>query len=54
MRSRGMARYAPGREQLGEDDVAELLHQTLEEEKDADAKLTSIASKSVNREAAAA
>ncbi len=40
--------------QLGEDDVAELLHQTLEEEKEADEKLTAIADKSVNREAAAA
>ena len=41
-------------EQLGKDEVAELLHQTLDEEKNADERLTSIASKSVNREAAAA
>jgi ferritin-like metal-binding protein YciE len=41
-------------EQLGKDDVAALLHQTLQEEKAADARLTSIAESSVNREAAAA
>ena len=37
---------------LGEDEVASLLQQTLEEEKGADEKLTSIAESSVNLEAA--
>ena len=37
---------------LGEDEIASLLRQTLEEEKGADEKLTSIAESSVNLEAA--
>ena len=37
---------------LGLNEVAELLHQTLEEEKEADIKLTEIAESSVNYEAA--
>ncbi|MEP6950368.1 MAG: ferritin-like domain-containing protein [Ginsengibacter sp.] len=36
---------------LGEDEVASLLHQTLEEEKEADEKLTEIAESSINVEA---
>jgi ferritin-like metal-binding protein YciE len=38
--------------QLGHDDCARLLQQTLDEEKAADAKLTSIAERGVNRKAA--
>ena len=38
--------------QLGRDDCASILHQTLEEEKAADAKLNEIAKKDVNRKAA--
>ena len=37
---------------LGYNDVAELLRQTLEEEKAADSKLTSIATNQVNYQAA--
>lgn len=40
--------------QLGQNDVAALLHQTLEEEKATDRKLTEIAEAQVNRKAAAA
>ena len=40
--------------QLGRDDVAKILHATLEEEKAADEKLTSIAKGSVNQAALAA
>ena len=36
---------------LGEDEVASLLHQTLDEEKEADQKLTEIAESSINVEA---
>ncbi len=39
-------------EQLGEDDAIELLEQTLDEEKDTDARLTEIAESTVNEEAA--
>ena len=38
---------------LGRDDIADLLEQTLQEEKDTDEKLTGIAEKNVNYEAAA-
>ena len=38
--------------QLGHNDVATLLHQTLEEEKAADRKLTEVAESQVNRKAA--
>lgn len=37
---------------LGEDEIADLLHQTLEEEKEADSKLTDIAESSINTGAA--
>lgn len=37
---------------MGEDDLAELLHETLEEEKKADAKLTQLATSGINRQAA--
>jgi ferritin-like metal-binding protein YciE len=37
--------------QLGHQDVAELLHQTLEEEKKTDAKLTQLAERSINSQA---
>jgi len=49
-----MAGYGCARtfaQQLGQDEVVELLQQTLEEEKAADEKLTSIAMESVNEEA---
>jgi ferritin-like metal-binding protein YciE len=39
-------------EQLGHSDVAELLQQTLDEEKETDEKLTELATSSVNSEAA--
>lgn len=39
---------------LGYDDAAELLHQTLEEERDTDQELTDIAESHINEEAAAA
>jgi ferritin-like metal-binding protein YciE len=45
----GLARLA---KTLGKDDVAELLEQTLQEEKDTDQKLTAVAEKNINYEAA--
>jgi ferritin-like metal-binding protein YciE len=51
-----MAGYGCARtfaQQLGHDEVAELLQQTLDEEKAADEKLTEIAMQAVNEEAAA-
>ncbi|MBS0658140.1 MAG: ferritin-like domain-containing protein [Verrucomicrobia bacterium] len=50
-----MAGYGTARAlalQLGHDEIADLLEETLEEEKDTDAKLTEIAESAVNLEAA--
>ena len=41
-------------EQLGQDDIAELLEETLEEEKETDERLTELAESNINAEAEAA
>jgi ferritin-like metal-binding protein YciE len=41
-------------EQLGKDDIAELLEETLEEEKETDERLTELAESHINAEAEAA
>ena len=50
-RSAACDRTAPFAQQLGHDDIAELLQETLDEEGNADKKLTTIAESVVNQEA---